>query len=83
MQIVVRKVLRLFFAYCDTTRSESKAWLESCHSQGLDEKQFEVCLILISSVYDRSLCREICEDIWKIISYGKMDVKIYFNKCKK
>ena len=72
-----------FFAYCDSTRSESKAWLESCRSKGLEEKQFEVCLILISSVYDRDLRREIYEDISKIISYGKKDVKSYFNKCKK
>tara|TARA_Y100000746_G_scaffold223852_1_gene225778 strand:+ start:288 stop:1901 length:1614 start_codon:yes stop_codon:yes gene_type:complete len=72
-----------FFAYCDSTRLESKVWLESCRSQDLDEEQFEVCLLLISSVYDRDLRREICEDIEEILSYGKKTVQDYFNKCKK
>ena len=71
-----------YFTYCDTVLIESKIWFEKCHKKDIENKQFEVCLALITSIYDYETRGDIWNDIQEIVNHGSKSPKADMDKCK-
>ena len=58
-----------YFAYCDSVLIESRTWFEKCHEKGVGNEQFEVCLALITSVYDYETRGNVWNDVQEIVGH--------------
>ena len=71
-----------YFAYCDSVLIESRTWFEKCHKKGVGSEQFEVCLALITSVYDLETRGDVWNDVQEIVGHGSKSPKSDIDKCK-
>ena len=77
-----------YFAYCDSVLVESRKWFDKCHKKSLGKEQFEVCLVLVTSIYDYETRKDVWNDVqemveeFPILGNGSKSSKSDIDRCK-